>query len=460
MEQFYLGCDVSKGYCDFILLNHNKQVVESNFQLDDTFTGHNHLTEVLTSFYKKHDKEVIIFAGLESTGGYENNWCELLFKLGSVLNIKITRLNPYGVNHLSKASMKRVTNDKISAINIAEYLINYKEEVSYNKEDYFGSVKRFWKFVKTLKKQKAQLLNHLESLIYNVNPELLSYCKDKTPNWIFELLLKYPTALKLSKAKVKAVSKIPYISIDRATILIERAKNSVASDNSSTMEFFIKSITKQIIYLSNEIKEQEIKLASLCNIPEVDLLKSITGVADYSAIGLMIEIGIISRFSSSKRLASFFGLHPVYKESGDKIGQMRMSKQGRKEPRSILFMVAQNAVRNNPMLKEIYENHVQRGKSKMSSLGIIMHKLLRIIYGILKNNKPFDAEIDKRNRNKIQKETAKKVSKKRRVQSFDEGAPISSRQNKKRKESRSSQNGSSIVSGINTSTPNRNIRKI
>ncbi len=58
MEQFYLGCDVSKGYCDFILLNHNKQVVESNFQLDDTFTGHNHLTEVLTSFYKKHDKKL------------------------------------------------------------------------------------------------------------------------------------------------------------------------------------------------------------------------------------------------------------------------------------------------------------------------------------------------------------------------------------------------------------------
>lgn len=38
---YYLGIDVSKGYADFTILNQKKEVVEDNFQLDDTFEGHN-----------------------------------------------------------------------------------------------------------------------------------------------------------------------------------------------------------------------------------------------------------------------------------------------------------------------------------------------------------------------------------------------------------------------------------
>ena len=42
-NKFYLGIDVSKGYADFTILNANKDVIENNFQLDDTFEGHNQL---------------------------------------------------------------------------------------------------------------------------------------------------------------------------------------------------------------------------------------------------------------------------------------------------------------------------------------------------------------------------------------------------------------------------------
>ena len=114
----------------------------------------------------------------------------------------------------------------------------------------------------------------------------------------------------------------------------------------------------------------------------------------------MLNIGAIERFPSAKKLASFFGLHPVYKESGDGIGGFRMSKQGRKEPREILFMVTLTAIGKNPLIRSIYQEHVAKGMHNMAAIGLCMHKILRIIYGMLKHNKAFDPEIDRKNREK------------------------------------------------------------
>ena len=75
-----------------------------------------------------------------------------------------------------------------------------------------------------------------------------------------------------------------------------------------------------------------------------------------------------------------------------------MSKKGRKEPRWILFNVARSAIGCNDMIRELYNSYVEKGKSKMSALGIIMHKILRIIYGMLKNNTKYDPQIDMANR--------------------------------------------------------------
>ena len=37
MKNLYLGCDASKGYADFVIINENHDIIESNFQLDDCF---------------------------------------------------------------------------------------------------------------------------------------------------------------------------------------------------------------------------------------------------------------------------------------------------------------------------------------------------------------------------------------------------------------------------------------
>lgn len=439
MKKYFLGCDVSKGYADFVFLDSDKNIVENNFQLDDTFQGHNQLYSILTDFYKAHPNSSILSA-VESTGGYENNWFSTLSKLSEVMNISVVRLNPLGVSHSQKALLSRAVTDELSAKNIAEYLINNQNKIPKNNTAYYSSLRKQWIFVKLLVKQKVQLLNQLESIVYTANTEVLAYCKHSTPNWLLQVLKQYPTAKRLARANVTSLTKIPYVSREKAESLIAKAKLSISSSSDKVTETIIKATVEQILHLSKTIANHEKKMSDSCNLPEVKILESFKGIAVYSAVGLILEIGAIQRFSSSKKLASFFGLHPTLKSSGDGFAAVRMSKKGRREPRLILFNVARTAINCNPLIKEIYEKHVKRGMPKMAALGVVMHKILRIVFGMLKNNQNYDPKIDDYNRTKsAPKKTSVKLNKTRRYQDYDKQAPVSRRQNKKRKEEKKSQ---------------------
>lgn len=446
-KNFFLGIDVSKGYADFVILDKNKKIVEDNFQLDDTFEGHNQLFKFLCGFFA-NNPDAHLYAAVESTGGYENNWFYCLHKHQSGFNISVARLNPIGVHHNSKAALKRIITDKQSAKNIADYLISHPENVNYQKEDYFAAQRRQWIFIKMLTKQKVQLLNQLESDLYIANTEILNHCKDGVRLWTLKLLKQYPTAKHLARAKVSTLSKIPYLSKARAEKLLSNAKRSVASACDETTAEIIRAVVTQIISLKKLITVQTKRLEKDCALPEVELVKTFQGIGTYSAVGLMIEIVSVSKFSTVKKLASYFGIHPRYKESGDGSFSYKMSKLGRKQPRQLLFNVARFAIVHNPLIKEVYASHLKKGMSKMSALGAVMHKILRIVYGMLKNNTPFDPEIDRRNSLKhTQIISGRKPNNARRFLKSDTDAPISRRQNKKRKEQNSSQDELSSYAG-------------
>ncbi len=456
MDKFFLGGDVSKGYADFILIDEEKQTIVNSFQLDDTATGHQQLSVILKEFSDEHPNS-IIYSAVESTGGYENNWFNSLLNLQRELNIKVARLNPYGTKHNSDASISRIITDKNAARNIAEYLINHKEKVNYKKDGKYFAIRRQWKFVRILTKQKTQLYNQLESVLYTANPEVLIYCKNGYPNWLLRVIRLYPTARELSRARITKLSSIAYVTENKAISLINKAKHSVAASTDEITANLIISLIEQIYQLDKLIKKQSKLIADNCNLPEVRLLKSFNGIGDYSAVGLMINISSVDNYESTQKLSSFFGLHPIWKQSGDGTYGMHMSKKGNPEVRSILYMVARTAIVHNPLIKEIYERHLRKGMNRTAAIGVCMHKILRIVYGMLKNNEEFNSGKDRANSqrmledNTTNKTIVIKLNKLRRYQQLDEAAPVSNRQAKKRKEQKMSHDEiTSSIAGSNS----------
>lgn len=432
----FLGIDVSKGYADFCLLNSEKEQLEEVFQLDDTRKGHNCLKDQLDCFIKEHEITEM-YCAVESTGGLENNWYGSLCKWSAVMPVYIARVNPIGVKKAKEAGLSRNSTDALSSRYIAQYLIAHPEAVSYNIQDVdYSSFRSLHKHINLQKKQKTQLINQLKGILYSAFPELMRYCKDSMPYWVLEALQKYPTAKHVALLEPAQLAKIKHIDLDKAKSLINKAKHSVASRDNGATAFLVQSLASQILEKQLLISKHKKFLEQTCRGPEVNLLTSIVGIGTYSGAAIMIELENIRRFPTPKNLVSYFGSHPELKESGDKKFTARISKKGRASMRGILFMCACSAVIHDDHLKSIYHKHRRKGMNHKQAIGVIMHKLLRIIWGVLTSNTPYDPAIDQQNQNQVgQKEETEKIKEKskRRFQAFDQDAPVSHKHSKIRR---------------------------
>ncbi len=181
-----------------------------------------------------------IYCGLESTGGYENNWYRTLAGITDQLPLKVARINPKGVKTQTEALLKRTITDAVSAHSIALYLINHPEKLQYsNKQGNQEALRQGFNLIKMLNKQNTQSSNQLEKLLYQVFPELLTYCKDGFPGWLLHLLVKYPSDYHVSKAAVKELDELPYVSLAKAEDLWSKASRSLAAQKENTLTVIV-----------------------------------------------------------------------------------------------------------------------------------------------------------------------------------------------------------------------------
>jgi hypothetical protein len=317
-------------------------------------------------------------------------------------------------------------------------MITHPQVINYDIQDVeYASYRSLHTHINLLKKQQTQLINQLKAILYYGFPELMRYCKHSVPFWVLEILTKYPSVKKVACLKPERLAKINHVDVDKAKAIIAKAKNSVASRNNEATSFLIQSLAEQISEKQVLIDRHKEFLAQNCKGSEVTLLTTVTGIGAYSAAAIMIEIEDIKRFTRPKSLVCYFGINPELKESGDK-KFVRMSKKGRATMRGILYMCAMSAVRYDEHMKAIYQKHRSKGKTHKQALGVIMQKLLRIIWGVLTTKTEYNAAIDQKNQTTssqatVQNNDNNELDEKRRFQQADPDAPISNKQTKKRK---------------------------
>lgn len=447
MTAHYLGIDVSKGYADFVLLDAAKQHVVPPFQLDDNAEGHAQLRRLLDSQLLAHPDSPI-HCGVESTGGYENNWYNFIGHLHqSQPRIRIVRLNPRAVAHTGKANLQRVVTDQVSAGNIAEHLLHQADKIRYadTQAAYSSrhhSLQPIYSGIISDTKQVTQHLNQLEKLLYSTFPEYLESFKSlaKAPNWALHFLQTYPTAAALSEARGK-LKHFPRQSADTIKTLRQKVcQRSAAIQNDPHLHKAVIDLVTKIIRQKQDIQQNKAYLAKHIDKEQKTLLMSIPGIGEYSACVLLITIGDIKRFATADKLAAFLGVNPEYKQSGDGIIKPGMSKKGSPHARSILYIDAQTAVRGDAHMKSLYTRFIQKGWTYNQALGAVMHKLTRVIWGILQSNKPYNPDIDQSNQQKTkeakvsdqQAEVLENSNGLRRMQPISTEAPLSKRNVRKR----------------------------
>ena len=188
---------------------------------------------------------------------------------------------------------------------------------------------------------------------------------------------------------------------------VDRLKQMLSQESNRALEerdpYVLKSIERVIDCLKKEIKQFENNIDNdIKKDPELKeqrkLLESIPGIGPETAKQLIANVDI-NRFKNAKQISAFIGVNPRQHQSGSSVrGRTRISKMGDSKLRKAFYMPAVVSIRYNPVVKEFYENLVNRGKPKMVALCAAMRKLLHIAYGVLKAKKPFSIRISRQGR--------------------------------------------------------------
>ena len=118
------------------------------------------------------------------------------------------------------------------------------------------------------------------------------------------------------------------------------------------------------------------------------LLTGITGIGPLSGAALTVLFTRIA-FSRADAVVAYSGLDPRPNDSGRKRGVRRLSKQGDKLLRTLLYNAASSAARTR-VFKDYYQGLRAKGLASTAALVVLARRLLRIAYGVYRSQTAFD----------------------------------------------------------------------
>jgi len=275
----------------------------------------------------KKVKESLVFV-MEGTGIYHTRLAYWLVTEG--FNISV--VNPLVIKRYIQMHLMRIKTDSADAKMIAEYGYEYQHKLSFFRA-----------------KEKSQIA------VDNIIKALDDLLHQKT----------------ITNNQHKALKK-------------QANHSSIALNSYARHLKFLNDEIKRLNKILHEVLIKEYR-------EEYELLNSIPG------IGLKVSAMIIAifngfeNFSSAKQACSFAGIAPSPYESGTSVkGRGSISKRGNTFARKMLYMGALSASTFNPLINELYQRLLKKGKTKMVAMIAAANKLLRQAFGVLKSRKPFD----------------------------------------------------------------------
>jgi transposase len=110
-------------------------------------------------------------------------------------------------------------------------------------------------------------------------------------------------------------------------------------------------------------------------------LRTIDGLGAFSALAIRAVVDRMERFRSAKAFASYTGLVPSYRQSGEVCHTGCITKQGSRLLRWVLIQAVPHAMRHNEYLKHLYGRLCFRSSVSRARVAVA-HALARIIYHV------------------------------------------------------------------------------
>lgn len=111
--------------------------------------------------------------------------------------------------------------------------------------------------------------------------------------------------------------------------------------------------------------------------------RQIEGVGPITAAALVMAFSR-GRFANSDAFIAFLGLDVRIRDSGQKRGQRKLTKQGDGELRRLLYLAAMQAKAKSAW-RAFFQRHLDRGLTRVQALNVLARKLARVAFALMKN---------------------------------------------------------------------------
>jgi transposase len=353
----------------------------------------------------QHGLRIIAIAG-ETTGIYY--WALWDF-LGEQSDVARVLYNPRTTEHMGKVLSKKVRNELVDALLLAEQLrLGSTPEVLLQDDADLLTARYYSRAARDLAQQINRKKNQLRAL-------LRAYCAPVCQVFpgqklhhpaVYALLQEYLFPAEFIQAGAEALT----------TILTAHCRDIFGSPEvDQLLAASCQAITRQIgqdaihslvhahiqdITTFQERKALYLKAgyALIKDRQETELLRTVKGAGVSNTLALVSEVGDVTRFSSGEHLASFLGLTTSKHISGATLFQSkRITKQGSPNGRYAAVNVAQHLTRWVPRYQEMYQRIKARKPPRkghfIALVAVARDFVSNVLYDMWRNQRPFFVEV-------------------------------------------------------------------
>jgi transposase len=376
--RWFLGIDVSKETFDACCIpSHGERLFNLSASMDRK--GFEELIKQLSTLSIPQES---VLVGMESTACYHINLYSFLISLGYSVMI----INPLLISNFVKLQLRKTKTDKKDAYVIAQFLLLNRDSLSQTiLSSDISDLRDLSRQRESLVDQMSSTKSEIKRLLTMTFPELEHISGIFTKSML-RLLCQYPSAASIKQAKRSKIAKILIPGsygkqTDELVDRIVKAGQVSVGTSSATKEIILRQKASLLIQLEEHLQELTDILIELCQGKiqgDMDILTSMKGIGEKTAMNFLIEIGgDIKQFESHKKVIAMAGLDPALYQSGKIDRKGKISKRGNRHLRRVIWLMATKVIQFNERFKQYYLKRIKDGLPYKKAVLATAHKLIQ-----------------------------------------------------------------------------------
>jgi len=341
-----------------------------------------------------------VLVGMEPT----NYFWKLLAADLEQRQVSYRLVNPYTVKkHREGDQLDRSKDDRRDAFTISDLLRTGKYTETRLLHGGYAELRQYSTLYEQLRRDTGRQKTIIRNTAGQLFPELPRVFKDFTGLTALAMLNNHaPTTVIREMSQDALISgvradfqgtRLQVSKLCRAHVL---AANSVGlQDGVQALQLSLRLHIEALETLQRQLEEARIAFVdTLLALPESRYLLSVHGLGVVTAATILAEIGDPSHYSNARQLIKLAGTQPVLNTSGRKTrSKTPMSHKGRPRLRTALFFAVMRLIQTDETFAREYQRLQLRQENpliKMQALGVLMNKLLRILWALMRHQTFYD----------------------------------------------------------------------